>query len=136
LFLKAVFRAIHIDKLADMVRRPFSEYRITSDTEDLCVSLLSEVRGISDGFEFDGAAAYKAALHQKLAIVDDSDHEPVMMRVKYSEVRRALRTKHDQDRFEAWFRALKAGPVFSGGRDRWQPARSRVGYSELTGNRS
>jgi hypothetical protein len=127
LFIGTIFRGINIDKLADMVRGSFREYRITSDTEELFVSLLSRISLVNDFFKFDATELFKCTLNEDDAISDEISQVKITINVPTQTTREALRTSHAKQRFDQWRTGLRSGPLFDQNRRAWTPARtSRV----------
>jgi len=110
--LGSLFRGINVDKLADSVRSATKEYRVNSEIEEYFIDLLSNVRiDAKNGiFTFSIGELYHSAIdgaERKASFLEDGfEYGNSGVDVKITEVRRWLRTKHDQSRFDNWLRAV------------------------------
>jgi len=126
----AVFRNINLDKLINTVRHPFSEFRITSDTEEFFVSLLSSVTvdHTDETFAVDLSELYRISLAAPSSITDEQEYQTTMLKLKWSEVG-GLLASTSRAKFDGWAQSVRGGgPVFDDGRGPKQPARSRPRY--------
>ena len=125
----AVFRIINVDKLLSTVRHPFSEFRITSDVEELFVALLSSVSvdQADETFAVDLFELYKISLAVSGTITDEHEYPSNSLKIKWFEVKSLLNTS-SQGKFDTWTKSVRSGPIFDDGRMAKQPARSRPRY--------
>jgi hypothetical protein len=123
LFVGTIFRGMNIDKLADTTRSPAIEYRITTDTEDLFVTLLSRIRIVDDFFHFNAAELFLCTEDEDDAITDALEQQPIEIQVSIQKVSDALRTNHDKRRFDQWHSRLKNCTIFDQNRASWETAK-------------
>ncbi len=129
LLFGAIFRNINMDKLTSTVRHPFSEFRITSDIEELFVSLLSSVSidHTDETLTVDLSELYRMALAVPSTITDEQEYQTTFLKLKWSEVS-GLLTSATRGKFDSWVRSVRSGLIFDDGRAAKQPARSRPRY--------
>src|SRR5262249_32100198 len=107
-----LFRGINIDKLADSVRTSNGEYRVNTDIERYFIDILSNVKidvkrkaficSVPEIYE----AACDEAERKASFLKEEVPFADLVAMVKIVEVRRWLRTSHDQTRFDQWLRAV------------------------------
>jgi len=107
--LSTIFREINIDLLEAANQRK-SLYEPRRETEEYCAVLLKQVRMSSKrgSFYFSAAELYEAALEEagdRIKLLDDVYNAPhSRIEVKFSEIRKRLRNRHDQERYDLWIR--------------------------------
>ncbi|GLH75202.1 hypothetical protein SSBR45G_01100 [Bradyrhizobium sp. SSBR45G] len=110
LILTSIFRALNMDKLAAMSRY---RYRIISETENLCATMLATVYHTGNTFKFDAISFYNLLLKEDNSISDQTIVGHLEVEVKIDDVRKTLRSKHDRDRFDKWITTASMGSVFN-----------------------
>lgn len=120
--LIAIFRGLSMDRLAAVVRD--GHYRFTSETERFFATIATHIHVKDEVFTFDVAEVFALIAEDDNAIVDSSVYSPVTAIIKIGSIRKSLRTRHDQDRFDRWLRdvgerrVLDDYSIFRGGLSR------------------
>ena len=112
LTLRAIFRGLSMDKMVTMLRPPF-KYRITNETEEFFATLLKHVEYTGTGFRYDARIFFLQACQEITAIYDNSTGRGTVVDVKVSDIRQALRSKHDRDQFDKWLKVQSKNLVFN-----------------------
>lgn len=107
--LIAIFRGLSMDRLAAMVRD--HHYRFTSETERFFSTIATRVHVKDESFTFDAAEVFALIAEDDNSIVDSSVYSSVTTQVKIASIRKSLRTRHDQERFDRWLRDAGEGRV-------------------------
>lgn len=130
-FLAAVLSGTRMEKLSSAIGRNESNYTISTETEEYCISILTRINLAKDGdaFTFDPTSIYQAVFSRPVIVPQYPDLSVTEVSVKVSDVRAKLRDSFARHHFDLWIDAMRGiggGPFFDGNRAAWQPANPRV----------